>query len=154
VYNILLTVHIISAGMWLTNFIFSGLMNNQLKGKNLKENSSLVKFYLQYSNILGMIGSLIILFTGVFLVVSSSLFGFFTMKANHWLTTKQIIMVVILLLTFISLIPRAKKLKAVLSGNSASDGQTELKAFNKINFILNVLVLINFLFALSHRIMG
>jgi hypothetical protein len=140
--------------MWLTNFIFSGLMNNQLKGKDLKENSSLVKFYLQYSNILGMIGSLIILFTGVFLVVSSSHFGFFTMKANHWLTTKQIIMVVILLLTFISLIPRAKKLKAVLSGNSASDGQTELKAFSKINFILNVLVLINFLFALSHRIMG
>ncbi|PJA96046.1 MAG: hypothetical protein CO129_08595 [Ignavibacteriales bacterium CG_4_9_14_3_um_filter_34_10] len=153
-YNFLLTIHIIAAGIWLTNFIFSGLINNQLEGKNLKENLSLVKFYLRYSNILGMVGSLLILFTGVFLVISSSHFGFFTMKANHWLTTKQIIMVVILLLTFISLIPKAKKLKALLSGSSLTDGQTELKAFNKINFILNVLVLINFLFALSHRLMG
>lgn len=152
-YNFLLTIHIIAAGIWLTNFVFSSLITKHLVKINLKQNAELVKFYLQYSNILGMIGSLTILITGVFLVLSSNYFGFFQMSANHWLTSKQIIMVVILLLTFLSLIPKSKKLKAVLAGNNDSDGQNELKAFNKVNLILNILVLINFLFAISHQLM-
>lgn len=150
-YNFLLTIHIIAAGVWLSNLIFSSLLSKQLSEINLKSNSFTVKFYLQYSNILGMVGALLILFTGIFLVVTSSHFGFFDMKSNHWLATKQMIMVVILLLTFLSLIPKAKKLKSVLAGSSDSDGQSELKAFNKINLILNVLVVINFLLAITHR---
>lgn len=146
-YNIILTIHIFSAGIWLSNFIFSLIISNQIR-KTLLGNSTLLNFYLQYSNILGMIGSISILFTGIFMVLYSSQFTFFEMKANHWLTSKQILMVVILFITFLMLIPKAKRLKKSVSENSV-ESEKEFNSFNKINTILNILVLINFLFGLS-----
>lgn len=146
-YNILVAIHIISAGIWLSNFIFSPLISKKIKN-NIKANSNLLSFYLQYSNLLGMFGSIMILLTGILLVTSSSQFSFFEMKANHWLTAKQIIMVLILLLTFLVLIPKAKKLKKSVAEDSF-ESERNFDLFNKINTSLNVLVMLNFLFALS-----
>jgi len=150
-YNVLVIIHIIAAGIWLSNFIFSSVIKDQVKD-NLRNNLSLVSFYLKYSNIIGMVGSMLILLTGITLVVMSSHFTFFEMKANHWLSTKQIIMVVILIMIFSLLIPSAKKLKKALADNLSGD--SEFKSFNKINLTLNFLVLINFLLALSRWFMN
>jgi len=150
-YNVLVTIHIIAAGIWLSNFIFSSVIKDQVKG-NLRNNLNLVSFYLKYSNIIGMVGSMMILLTGITLVVMSSHFTFLEMKANHWLSTKQIIMVVILIMIFAFLIPSAKKLKKALADNLSGD--SEFKSFNKINLTLNILVLINFLLAISRWFMN
>jgi len=150
-YNVLVTIHIIAAGIWLSNFIFSSVIKDQVKG-NLRNNLNLVSFYLKYSNIIGMVGSMMILLTGITLVVMSSHFTFLEMKANHWLSTKQIIMVVILIMIFAFLIPSAKKLKKTLADNLSGD--SEFKSFNKINLTLNILVLINFLLAISRWFMN
>ena len=85
-------------------------------------------------------------------------YGFFDMTANHWLATKQVIMVIILVMIFTGIIPTAKKITALTEGNLESGTNDELKnnlqKMFKLTASMNGLVIINLLLALTHRFIG
>ncbi len=156
-YPTIKTLHIIFAGMWLVNFVIDNFFQNLIasnKGKSGEK--KLIILYISILNMLGMIGSIGILITGIFMVITNPGYSFFQMTANHWLTAKQIIMVILLLIIFIKIIPTAKKLRASLGNDLESDepiseeGYKNLQSLYKIGMFLNILVIINFLLAVTH----
>ncbi|MGK9368249.1 hypothetical protein ACSSWA_05070 [Melioribacter sp. Ez-97] len=153
-YPTLLTLHIIFAGGW----IFSALIDRPFKsyisaGDDPKAKEKLIGIYLVLTNKLGMAGAVGILLTGVLMVVLNPGYGFFEFTSNHWLVSKQILMLVILLIIFVFIIPASKALRKSVTENSG-DLETNLKKIYKLNTIINILVGINFLFAITHRFFG
>jgi 4-hydroxybenzoate polyprenyltransferase len=69
-------------------------------------------------------------------------------------------MVVILLIIFVFVVPQAKRIRISLGKDlETSEGVSEegyrlLTKLFKINTAINLLVLINFLFAITHRYLG
>ena len=147
-YPTYVTLHIIFSGIWLsffvTEIIFRKKINN---GFSVKENTS---NYLALTNIFGIIGTVGILVTGILLVLNSG-YGFFDMTSNHWLATKQIILVIILILTGAIVIPTAKKIRIEIESNVEELTLSSLKKLFKTNLIINLLVILNLLFAITHR---
>ena len=158
-YPTLMTLHIIFAGIWLINLITDSILKNKVKNE-LKNQSGgqMISLYLTFANLLGMIGAIGILITGILLVSMNPGYGFFDMTSNHWLATKQIIMVVILILIFAIVIPTAKKVRSEiennLAENSTEDLEKNLTKLFKINASINGLVFLNFIFAITHRFIG
>ena len=147
-YPTYITLHILFAGIWLsffaTEFILRGRINREIA---VKEN---VSNYLMLTNVFGISGSIGILLTGILLVLNSG-YGFFDMSSNHWLASKQIILVLILIITFSMVIPTAGELRRELKKDDELMPKSNLKKLFRANIIINVLVLINFLFAITYR---
>lgn len=158
-YPILITIHIIFAGGWLINFVIEPVIKRNIsRSKGSSAEKIFISFYLKFSNLLGIIGATGILITGITMVILNPGFGFFQMTANHWLTTKQILMVILLLIIFLFIIPTAKKLRSKISVELEKEPFTEeaYKYLNKIyrlNTAINIIVLLNFLFAITRRFM-
>ena len=157
-YQIVATLHILFASIWLVSFLLDSLVYGNFKRsdkKDVKLNS--VSMYLKGTNLFGIIGAMGILVTGIFMVVSGP-YQFFQFTANHWLTTKQIITVILLIMIFASIIPKAKNIRKEMD-QTAKEGalpetfEASVKKLRKVNMTTNVLVLINFLLALSRWIM-
>ncbi len=155
-YSLILTLHIVFAGIWLVVFIADPIFKssiNKAKGKSSEDN--LISVYLKFVNMLGMIGALGILITGIVMVSMNPGYGFFQFSANHWLVSKQIVMVVILILLGWKVIPTAKKLRLSITAdlNSPVEDKTQvhenLKKLYSVNFQMNLLVIINFLLAIT-----
>lgn len=160
-YPTLITLHIIFAGGWIISLITDLFLKRFISKRNgLPDEKILIGLYLSFSNLLGIIGSIGILLTGVIMVIMNPGFGFFQMTANHWLTTKQILMVVLLIVIFAFVIPNAKKLRTSINNEInkqiplGDDAYRNLRKAYRLNFIINVIVLINFLFAITHRFLG
>lgn len=160
-YPSLVTLHIIFAGGWLfsivTDIIFKRFIKN-FNGTN-KENT-LIDLYLKVTNLPGIISSSGILITGIIMTLLNPGYGFFDMSANHWLATKQILMVILLAIIFAFIIPAAKKLRSEINTEIekqnllTEDAVKHLKKIYKLNMIVNIIVLLNFLFAITHRFIG
>lgn len=153
---LILSLHIAFSGIWLVNFIADPIFRNSItKAKGKAGEDNLISLYLRVVNLLGMLGALGILITGIILVLINPGYQFFQFSANHWLTTKQIIMIVILILLGWKLIPTAKKLRLSITNdlNSPVEDKTEvhnnLKKLYSLNFQMNILVLLNFLLAIT-----
>lgn len=160
-YPILITIHIIFAGGWLINFLIEPVIKKNINlRKGTPSEKILVNLYLKFSNLLGIIGATGILITGITMVILNPGFGFFQMTANHWLSTKQILMVILLLIIFLFIIPTAKKLRSDISaGLEDKEPLTEesykyLKKIYRLNTAVNIIVLLNFLFAITRRFMA
>lgn len=159
-YLTLVTIHIIFAGMWLTNILSDSFFKKRIaevKGKVSEKR--MISGYLKYSNMAGSVSAMGILITGIILVAYSAAYGFFDFSANHWLATKQIIMVFILIIIGAKLIPNSKKLRLAI-GNDLDSSETlseetykNLKSVFTINNRISILVILNFLLALSRRYM-
>ncbi len=151
-YLSLVTIHIIFAGVWISNF----LVDYSLR-KHLTSSNKILDVYLRIINLLSSISAVGILATGILLVLNSG-YGFFRMTDNHWLATKQILMVVSLIVIGAFVIPTAKKLRSSLSNTSSIQDSEESKLFLKklllYNNIINIIVILNFLFAITHRYFG
>ena len=78
-------------------------------------------------------------------------YGFFDMSNAHWLATKQIIFVIILLNTFLRIIPQAKKLKSFMAEGDDENIHNQFEKVAKTNLVINILVVLNLVFALTHR---
>ncbi len=151
-YNIIVALHILIAGIWLSNVLLNLAL--KLTGNNDdSKRSVLILFYLKYSNIIGMIGAVGILVTGIYMTAANPAYSFFQFSANHWLVSKQIVMIVILALVFALLIPNAKAIKKQLQNGGGTADDQLLGKLNKITWTINILVIINILFALSRRMM-
>jgi hypothetical protein len=151
-YPTLLTFHIIFAGLWLIYFIVERILKSQIKkAANIELKKQAIKIYLKFSNLFGITGSIGIAITGVLMVWQNSTFGFFDMTSNHWLATKQILFVVILLNTFISIIPTSQEIKVRMNADGDSNVDKLLSKFYKANMLINIIVVTNFIFAITHR---
>lgn len=159
-YYTILTLHIVFAGIWLINFATEPVLRWQiLTNKNKSGERKFISLYLTFANLLGIIGATGILVTGITLVLNSG-FGFFRMTDNHWLATKQILMVVLLIIIGAVIIPAAKKLRTAIGADLenmspiSEEGYKTLKKLFATNRAINIIVLINFLLAITHRYFG
>ena len=150
-YPTLVTFHVVFAVIWLSFFIIELVLRKQIE-KNFE--SGKVSNYLIFSNTFGIIGSLGILVTGIFLVTMNSQYGFFDMTANHWLATKQIILLIILIITTSLVIPNSKEVREKLENKKLESIDSGLKKLFRANQIINYMVLINLIFAVTHRFYG
>lgn len=147
IYPFLILIHLLSAVIWLGFFpVEIYLIKSIRKEINKEVKKSLFQKLLALTNITGIIGSSGIILTGILLVQISSTYNFFEFKANHWLTTKQFIILIILLIIFVKIIPLSKKIK-----NSFNSDSDEFKRFIKWAYTEKILVLINFLLAFLHK---
>lgn len=154
-YLTLVTIHITFAGIWISNFIVDLFLRKKLTSSN-----KILDIYLKIVNLLSSISAIGILSTGIFLVINGG-YGFFRMTDNHWLATKQILMVILLIVIGFFIIPTAKKLRSsfnLTNTNDSIENSEEAKIYLKkllfYNNIINSIVIINFLFAITHRYIG
>lgn len=155
-YAILVVLHVLSVVIWLGFLPADLLMRNQIsKTRGKKGEFELISAYLKLSNLTGIIGLLGVLISGILLVTTLPYYQFFNFSNNHWLATKQVIMVIILLIVFLMLIPRSKQLRQVIETRyDSSLPESETNKLNKVynsTTIINILVLINFLLGITHR---
>jgi hypothetical protein len=160
-YLEILTLHIIFAGAWLLSFISDSLLKKFiLANTNKSGERKFIHLYLSFINLGGMIGASGIMLTGILMVIINDGYGFFQMGNNHWLATKQILMIVLLLLIGAFIIPTAKQVRAAIgidleTGSPISaDGYKNLKKLFTLNRVVSIIVLINFLFAITHRLLA
>ena len=154
-YPTLVTLHIIFAGIWLIFFAADIVIKSQIrKNEDRQIKFKLISLYLIFTNMFGILGSLGIAITGIILVVLNPGYGFFDMSQAHWLATKQILFVIILLNTFLRIIPSAKKLRSAIDNNDFDEVNKQFLSVTKINLLINVLVILNFIFAITHRFIG
>lgn len=147
IYPLILLIHLLSAVVWLGFFpVEIYLIQSIKKEQNIEVKKELIHKLFSLTNLTGMIGSIGIILTGILLVIISPIYNFFEFKANHWLTTKQFIILIILLITFVWIIPLSKKIKKLQEVDSS-----QFKKFVKWAYTEKILVLINFLMAFLHR---
>lgn len=156
-YPTFVVLHIITAGLWIANIIATPIFMKAIKKESgTPAESKLISLHLVFSNLLGSVGAMGLLITGVVLTSLNPGFGFFDFSANHWLATKQIIMVILLALIFAKLIPSAKKTRIALGKDSivSDEAKSAFQQVNKVSLYINILVVLNLLFAVTHRFMG
>lgn len=160
-YPLILVIHILSAVIWLGVFPAQLVIGKALKSaKGTPAEGRIVSLYLFLLNIAGIIGMTGILITGIYLVFILPYYSFFSFSANHWLATKQVLMVILALLVFVEIIPTGKKVRGMLNGNLDIAGKfndefySALGKLSNVSLAANILVLFNFLLAITHRFIG
>lgn len=158
IYLLINKLHIIFAGMWLINLAaYPILRSSVVHNKNKSGEKKFIHLYLTFANLFGMIGGVGILLTGIFMVADNSLYSFFQFTANHWLATKQILMVILLIILGAIIIPTSKKVRAAIGSDFEKNEQlsddvySNLTKLFKWNLVINIIVLINFLLAITHN---
>ncbi len=160
-YLLISKLHVVFAGIWLINLLTDSILRGYiLTNKNKIGEKKFIHLYLTFANLFGMIGAIGILITGVTMVFQNPVYGFFSMASNHWLATKQILMVVLLVILGGFIIPTAKKVRDAIGKDLENqemmndEGYKNLKKIFKLNTAINIIVLINFLLAITHRFFG
>lgn len=151
-YPTIVTIHIVFAGIWLIFFAADIILKRQVRDAQRQEvKNKFISLYLQFTNLFGIVGFMGIAITGIVLVLMNPGYGFFDMSHAHWLATKQIIFVIILVNTFFRIIPSAKKLRGFIAQGDSENTDKQFESVAKINLLINILVILNFVFAITHR---
>ncbi len=163
IYPLLKILHVVSAGLWLSLLIYGIIIRSRINSREgTPTGKELIMTYVATLNPLGIIGSMGILITGIILSLQSGM-GFFQFAGgggNHWLYTKQFLMVIILILVGAVMIPAAKKLKSEILpslNDSAPLTESATTAYGKlvrVDMSINILVILNILLAFSRYFMG
>jgi hypothetical protein len=158
IYSTFLVIHVLSAVIWLSFFVSEPILRQFiLRSKGEKGDRKLVLIYLFMGNITGTIGMMGVLISGIILTATLPYYGFFDFTANHWLVSKQIVMIVLLIMLPTMIIPRGKKLRLQIESEMNLETPydesfyIEFKKYAKVLTISNFLVLLNLLFALSRN---
>lgn len=161
IYLLIKNLHIVFAGMWLINLAaYPILRGSVVHNKNKSGEKKFIHLYLTFANLFGMIGGAGILLTGIFMVTDNSLYGFFQFTANHWLAAKQILMVILLVILGVIIIPTSKKVRIAIGSDFEKNEPLSEDVYNNLNklfnwnVIINLIVLINFLLAITHNFIG
>lgn len=160
-YPVVLTIHILSAIFWAAlipaDIILRPIIFKDPSGKGIA--SSTVSAWLKFLNLTGMVGMTGVLVTGIILVLNSP-YGFFHFADNHWLATKQVIMVVLLALTGAKIIPLGVKTRRLLDSRQddiitfQDEALANIRSLARFATITGVLILLNMLLAVTHRWMA
>ncbi len=157
-FGVLSVIHVVSAGLWLSLLIFGFILRGRMaQAKGTPEEKGLILTWISSMNILGIVGSLGVLLTGIIMSVMVDVYGFFKFAsgANHWLYTKQFVMVIILILIGAVMIPTAKKIKGLLLPDLKSDRPLGENAYallgklKRVDISISVLVILNILMAFT-----
>jgi len=158
IYLLIIKLHIVFAGMWLINLAAYPILRSSIvNNKNKSGEKKFIRLYLTLANLFGMIGSIGILLTGIFMVTYNPLYGFFQFTVNHWLAAKQILMVILLVIIAVIIIPTSKKVRIAMGTDFEKNeplGEDVYNNLNKLfkwNVVINLIVLINFLLAITHN---
>jgi hypothetical protein len=150
-------VHIISAGLWLSLLVYGIVSRGRINAaKGTDAEKGLILNWISSLNLIGIVGSMGVLLTGLYLSISMD-YGFFKFASggNHWLYTKQFIMVVILVLVGAVMIPTAKKIKVELLPDLKSDQPLSNEAYKllgklkRVDLSINALIILNILMAFT-----
>lgn len=158
-YDVLLVLHKIFAVFWLSMIPADFLITRHIKSAKGKPGErKLISLWLKMLNMTGMVGLTGILITGVWMVFIQPYFGFFRMTDNHWLASKQIITMVIIILTGVYFIPLGKKIRLSLGDEDetselADESYKNIKKLSNIAVITSVLIGLNYLFAITRSMM-
>ena len=147
------TIHIIIAGIWLIFLIVEFILKTQIKKTDDSgTNEIIIRQYLNFTKLFAITGSIGILITGIYLVLNNSHYGIFIMSKNHWLATKQILFIIILINILVNVLPAIKRITLAMENSEKKELlDNSLRKLFKANLLINVLVLLNFLFAITHK---
>lgn len=157
-YPFIFVLHVLFAVIWLAdipaNFFLTAFIE---RNKNKAGYRKLIYSWLKLINFSGIIGMGGVLVTGIILTIILPYYEFFQFTANHWLTTKQFIAIIIILIVAFNIIPIGRKIRLGIEKELESDAPVNeelLKSAAKITKLAKVvssLVLLNFLLAITHR---
>ena len=159
-YIFLRAIHIISVIVWLGVIPTDLLLRKIIRDKKGTESEkTLLSFWLKLTNLGGMVGLTGILITGITLSITVG-YGFFQFAsgANHWLYTKQFIIVIVIILIGVFVIPTAKKIRLEIEKSIAENStltEETYKNISKLGKILttiNILIVLNLLLALIRNL--
>ncbi len=153
--TILLALHIISAGVWFSQFPLHFILNGiqkRLAGTPGEQTATMVKGQLLGG--LGQIGGLGILVTGLGLIILEG-YGFLGIggATPAWLFIKQIIYVIALVLVFVVIQPAGKRAAAAMQQAAQTGGPLSPEAraasarAEQLSLLLNLLVFVNIILA-------
>jgi len=154
-------IHIVAVIVWLGTIPADFLLRKLIReNKRTESEKTLLSLWLKLSNLGGMIGLTGILVSGIFMSTTLG-YGFFNFSsgANHWLYTKQFIIVIVVVLIGALVIPTAKKIRLDLEKNVTStsalsdDTYKNISKLKKALTITNVLIVLNLLLALSRNLL-
>jgi len=159
-YIFLRAIHIISVIVWLGVIPTDLLLRKIIRDKKGTESEkTLLSFWLKLTNLGGMVGLTGILITGITLSITVG-YGFFQFAsgANHWLYTKQFIIVIVMILIGVFVIPTAKKIRLEIEKSIAEnltlteETYKNISKLGKILTTINILIVLNLLLALIRNI--
>ncbi|MDP3682876.1 MAG: hypothetical protein Q8S01_03000 [Ignavibacteria bacterium] len=154
-------VHIISIIVWLgvipADFLLRKLIREK---KGTESEKTLLSFWLKLTNLGGVVGLTGVLVTGILMSMTLG-YGFFQFAsgANHWLYTKQFLMVIVIILTAAIVIPSGRKVrieieKSIAENSSLSDGTYKnISKLGKVLTATNIIIVLNLLLALTRNLM-
>jgi hypothetical protein len=152
-YQVLVALHVLSAGLWVANLPVVLILN---KLRKRAENTSGEIHYMAAAGriglVMGNIGAIGILLTGPAMAGISDGYGWFQFGEVNWLAWKQTLWIIGLIWTGAVLIPRSKKLRVNMmaqmdpkrANTGASDDlRTAWSGYVMSVVVLNLIVLIN-----------
>jgi hypothetical protein len=152
---ILLALHIVAAGFWISQFIAERATRVRLKDERGRPNS--IALMMQRGRVIGMLGSIggpLILLTGLgLLAVNGYAFLGIGGYTPPWLFAKQVIALAALAIVFVWIQPRDKRLTAAFEAAATGDSHVtpEMLALEKqmvqISHVNHLIVLINIVLA-------
>jgi len=160
-YVFLRAIHIISVIVWLGVIPADLLLRKIIRNKKGTESEkTLLSFWLKLTNLGGIVGLTGILVTGITLSITIG-YGFFQFAsgANHWLYTKQFVMVVVIVLTAAFIIPSGKKVRIEIEKSVAAKSPLTNETYKNISKLekvlttINILIIFNLLLALMRNLM-
>lgn len=160
-YVFLRAIHIISVIVWLGVIPADLLLRKIIRNKKGTESEkTLLSFWLKLTNLGGIVGLTGILVTGITLSITIG-YGFFQFAsgANHWLYTKQFVMVIVIILTAAFIIPSGKKVRIEIEKSVAAKSPLTNETYKNISKLekvlttINVLIVFNLLLALMRNLM-
>lgn len=160
-YVFLRAIHIISVIVWLGVIPADLLLRKIIRNKKGTESEkTLLSFWLKLTNLGGIVGLTGILITGITLSITIG-YGFFQFAsgANHWLYTKQFVMVIVIILTAAFIIPSGKKVRIEIEKSVAAKSPLTNETYKNISKLekvlttINVLIVFNLLLALMRNLM-
>lgn len=158
IFLLLSKIHIVFAGMWLLSLIAHPILSKYvILNKNKNCEKKFIHLYLTFANLFGMIGGIGILLTGIAMVFNNPFYGFFQFTANHWLIAKQVLMILLLFILVVKVIPTSKKIRKAIGTNFETNDPVSDETYNnikklfKFTAVMNALILINFLLAITHN---
>ncbi len=158
VYLLFVYLHAFSAGAWGLNFLSDSILKSYIiSNRNRNGEKKLIHIYIKFGSVIGLVSSLGILVTGIGMTLMNPAYRFFNFSSNHWLATKQILMILLLFVLVGFIIPTSKKIRIGLGSDFESsspiseEGYKNVQKLFKLNAIIYTIVLINFLLGLTHN---
>ena len=148
--TILLVIHIFSAGCWISSFPI-GLILSRMAKANPGQAPTISMIDGELSQVLGQIGGLGILITGLGLIAIDKT-GFLGIGAPTptWMFIKQVVYIILVVIGVAVMMPQAMRLGKLMEaskGAPTAESRAILARLGTYGYVINLLVFINIVLA-------